>query len=325
MIITKTPLRISFTGGGSDLRAYYQHGAGAVVSTAIDKYVYVILHKRFDDLIRVGYSKAELVEQIDQVEHDIIREALRLTGVDRGVEILYFADIQIGKAGTGLGSSSSLAVGILNALHTYRGETVTPEQLAEEACQIEITTLGRPIGKQDQYIAAHGGCNFMQFHPDESVTVEPLSLSPEVQGALNQNLLLFYTGLATGSSEVLGQQQERTPINRDFLDRMVSLAHETKTTLVNKQHQRLGELLHQNWLHKKQLADKISNNHIDEHYDKARQAGASGGKIVGSGGGGFLLLYVEPERCDQVREALAYLRELSFTLEGEGSKLIWRD
>lgn len=325
MIISRTPLRVSFVGGGTDFKNYYKRGYGAVVSTAINKYVYVILNPRFDDLIRLGYSKPELVENVDEIEHDIARESLKLTGVNKGIELIYFADIQIGKAGTGLGSSSALAVGILNALYAYKGEKIDIEILAKQACQIEIDILERPIGKQDQYITAHGGFNHIKFHSDENVSMKPIDLDKEILDYLDKNLLMFYTGIETGSSNVLTEQDKNTDLNISFLDEMAQLTDEIQKILLEKKFKKFGEMLHQNWLYKKQLASKISNNFIDDYYQRGLDAGALGGKILGSGGGGFLLFYCEPENQNNLREELSDLRELEFRFESEGSKIIYKD
>lgn len=327
MIVSKTPLRMSFVGGGSDLRVYYSIKPGAVVSTAIDKYVYVAVNRRFDGYIRVSYSKSETVKTVDEVEHEIIREAMKITGTVPGVEVNYMGDIPIGHSGTGLGSSSALAVGVLYALYALqkRAETISPERLAREACEIEIDRLHRPIGKQDQYAAAYGGFNRIQFNPDESVTVSPLALSLEKLQELQKKLLLFYTGLATESSKVLAEQKEKTADNRAVLDQMVLCAAELQIALECSAFRRLGELLHENWLCKKKLASAISNSIINTWYEKALAAGAVGGKILGSGGGGFLLFYIEPERQEAVRGALNDLREAKFRFEPLGSRIVYND
>jgi D-glycero-alpha-D-manno-heptose-7-phosphate kinase len=323
MIISRTPMRVSFMGGGSDLPVYYQRGYGSVVSTAIDRYIYITVNKKFDDLIRVSYSKTELVESIDQVEHNIIREALRMTGVRRGVEVVYMGDIPLGSAGIGLGSSSSLAVGVLNALYAYTGRHVSADRLAEKACEIEIDILRHPIGKQDQYIAAYGGFNLIRFNRDESVFVDPIICMKETRAKLNSKLLLFYTGIERISSTILETQKASIDENYKLLDEMVKLSEQMRESIVNNDITMFGELLHEGWERKKKLASNVSNNGIDEYYEKARKAGAIGGKILGAGGGGFLLLFCEEDLQGNVRKALSNLRESPFLFEPQGSKIIY--
>ena len=323
MIISKTPLRISFAGGGSDLAVYYKSGCGSVVSTAIDKYIYITVNRKFDDLIRVSYSKTEIVENIDEIEHNIIREALRLVGIERGIEVVYMGDMPLGTAGVGLGSSSSLAVGVLNALYAFKGQNLSAEKLARDACRIEIDILKQPIGKQDQYIAAYGGLQYIRFNGDESVFVDPVICQRETKEQLNNKLLLFYTGITRVSSSILAEQEQKTDINRAYLDTMVELAGELKKDLVGNDLSRVGEILHRGWLNKVKLASRITNTTINEYYDKARRAGAVGGKILGAGGGGFLLLYCEQENQSNVREALSDLKESPFKFEPQGSKIIY--
>jgi len=325
MIISKTPLRMSFAGGATDFKDYYQRKYGAVVSSAIDKYIYVSLNRKFDDSVRVSYSKTEEVSDINKLEHNLAREALRLTGVDKGVDINYASDMLPAREGTGLGASSSLLVGILNVLHAYKGETPSSEQLAGEACRIEIETLKHPIGKQDQYAAAFGNFNYIKFNPDESVLVEPLSADEEIPQELRKNLLLFYTGLSSSSEAVLPEQKEKIEKNVAVLDEMAKLADELNVSLRKKDTSSFGEILHQNWLLKKSLASKISNSKIDEYYEAARGAGAAGGKILGSGGGGFLLVFAKPENHENIRRALSGLKETKFNFEKEGSKIVYAD
>lgn len=325
MIISKTPLRMSFAGGGSDFKEYYQKNYGSVVSTAIDKYIYVTINKKFDDLVRVGYSKTEIVKNIENIEHNLIREALKLTGVTKGIDINYMSDMLPAREGTGLGSSSSLIVGILNALYAYKGQHVSTDRLAKEACKIEIETLGKPIGKQDQYAAAFGNLNFIKFNLDESVSVKPIICKKETRERLNKNLLLFYTGMGSLSDIVLSEQNNKIDINLNFLDKMVKLSEQLRNILTNNNLKEFGNILHQGWLYKQKLASKITNPIINEHYKKARDAGAVGGKILGSGGGGFLLLYCEEENQNKVRQALSNLKETFFGFESEGSKIVYVD
>src|ERR1041385_4600680 len=224
MIISRTPMRVSFVGGGSDFAMYYGQNKGAVISTAIERYIYITVNKKFDDMIRVSYSKTELVESVEQVEHNIIREALRIVGIDRGVEVVYMGDTPLGSAGIGLGSSSSLAVGVLNALYAFKGVHVSAKTLAEKACEIEIDVLKNPIGRQDQFAAAYGGFNFIQFNRDDSVFVDPLICFRETREALSERLLLFYTGLTRLSTPILEEQTRNIRKNFPLLDEMVKLA-----------------------------------------------------------------------------------------------------
>ena len=324
MIITKTPLRVSFAGGGSDLKAYYQSGYGCVVSTAIDKYMYVAVNRTFDHHIRVIYSQVEYVENINDIKHNLAREALKLVGItEGGIDIAYMGDMLPAHTGSGLGASSSLTVGFLNALHALKRESVSAETLAREACQIEIEILGRPIGKQDQYAATYGGFNCIRFNQDESVFVEPIICSRETKNELAKNLLLFYTGFNTQSDNILTEQTGKTPDNLPTLDKMVELSDGLQKALISNDLTGFGNILHEGWLCKQRLATKISNPTIDDYYARARKAGAIGGKILGSGGGGFLLLYCEEKNQTKVRGALSDLRQATFNFETEGSKIIY--
>lgn len=317
---------MSFAGGGTDLPEYYTSSSadfGAVVSSAINKYVYITVNKKFDDLIRVSYWKTEIVENVDQLEHNIIREALKLLGVQRGVEICYMADIPFGSGGVGLGSSSGLAVGVLNALYAFLGEHVSAEKLAQNACRIEREILGHPVGKQDQYMTAYGGFNFIKFNRDESVFVDPIICSRQTKEELGRKLLFFYTGITRISSDILSEQRNSANDKMNFLNKMVELAKELARCLTQNNLDHFGEVLHEGWMYKKELADGISNPIIDEYYEKARKTGASGGKILGAGGGGFLLLYCSEENQNEVRKALAGLRECNFSFEPQGSKIIY--
>lgn len=323
MIISRTPLRLSFIGGGSDLAVYYQKSPGAVISTALNMYLYITVNKKFDDLIRVSYSKTEMVSSVDEVEHNIIREALKMVGIEKGVDIVYMGDIPLGSAGIGLGSSSSLAVGVLNALYAYNGQHVSAEHLAQKACEIEIDILQHPIGKQDQYAAAYGGFNFIQFNKDESVFVDPVICERETRQKLNNKLLLFYTGIMRVSSSILEDQKASIDDNREILDAMVELSKVMRDAIIKHDLASIGHFLHESWEYKKRLTTKITNGQIDEYYDNARKAGAVGGKILGAGGGGFILLYCDEARQDNVRKALSDLKEVPFLFEPQGSKIIY--
>ena len=321
MIITQTPLRISFAGGGTDFRDYYQRKGGQVLSTTIDKCVFVITKKRFDEKIRVGYSITEMVDSLHELKHELVREGLRETGITEGIEISTMADIP--SKGTGLGSSSTVTVGLLNAFYIYKGIAKTAATLAREACQIEIDTLGKPIGKQDQYAAAYGGLNIIKFMPDEKVKVEPVAIEEEVRRKLESSLMLFYTGMARESSEVLSEQKKNIPEKLSVLDEMKAMVDELKGCLYKDRLDDFGRILHQGWECKKKLARKVSNSKIDELYSRVRKAGALGGKITGAGGGGFMLLYCPQDRQAGVRDVLKGLQELPFSFNRDGSKVIF--
>lgn len=319
MIIVQTPLRISFLGGGTDFEGFYSNHGGAVLSTAIDKCVFVIVKERFDDLICVNYSQRETVEKIDQLRHELVREAMRMTGINKGIEVTTLADVPA--EGTGLGSSSSITVGLLQALYAYRGETVPAKTLAEQACRIEIDILGKPIGRQDQYIAAYGNIRFITFN-NTGVTVEKVELSPEDKKRLNDSLLLFYTGVTRKSSEILTEQKAKINSCLDALNDIKKLTYEARDAIVEGALDEFGEILHRGWELKRGLASKITNHRIDAMYLAARKAGAIGGKVTGAGGGGFLLFYCPKGKQDEVRRTLK-LRELPFCFEQDGSKVIF--
>lgn len=324
MIISRTPLRISFAGGGSDLPAFYWHEPGAVVSTAIDKYIYITVNQKFDQKIRASYSITEMVDNIDELKHELIREALKLVELDGGIEITSISDIP--SRGTGLGSSSTYTVGLLNALYAHTGHHAGAERLAREACQIEIERCGKPIGKQDQYIAAYGGLQYIQFNPDESVFVEPIICHPETKKQLEGRLLMLYTGMTRSADLILEQQRgniERDQRSRQALRAMTQLAQELRASLCRNDLDAFGEILHQGWLMKRSLASKISNSRIDEWYERARQHGAIGGKLLGAGGGGCLLLYAPQERHSDIVSSLPELRNISLRFEPQGSRIIY--
>lgn len=320
MIVVQTPLRISFLGGGTDFEDFYINHGGACLSTAIDKYVFVIVKKRFDDMIYVNYSKKEIVDNVDKLEHRLVRESMRLTGIEKGIEITTLADIPTD--GTGLGSSSSITVALLHALHAYKGELPNAEDLAQEACKIEIDILNNPIGKQDQYIASYGNIRLITF--DDSYTnTEKVDIPIREKRRLNDSLMLFYTGISRKSETVLSEQKAKLEHKLDTLSIMRDLAFKAKEAVQAGNFDELGELLHQGWEHKKKLASRITNSQIDEMYQAARQAGAIGGKITGAGGGGFLLLYCRNGKQDNVRNTLKGLQELPFRFERDGSKVIF--
>lgn len=321
MIIVQTPLRVSLFGGGTDFPAYYEREGGCVLTTAIDKYIMVTIKRRFDELLRVGYTQTEMVASVGEIRHDLIREAFRLTGISEGVEITTMGDIP--SAGSGLGSSSTVTIGALHAMYAYLGELVQSDRLAREACKIEIEILRKPIGIQDQYIAAYGGLRFLEFAPDGNVAPTRLSLAPDVQRSLDQNLLLFFTGTTRTSGSILEEQENNIASKVAVLDRLKALAHTARAELERGNVDGVGELLDEAWTLKKQLASKISNPSIDRVYERAKQAGALGGKLTGAGGGGFLLMYCPIEHQANLRRILNDMQELPFKTEQDGSKVIF--
>ena len=324
MIISQTPLRISFAGGGSDLPAYYRQHGGAVVSTAIDKYVYVTVSRKFDHTLRVSYSRTEEVARASELQHPIVREGLGMIGLEGGLEITSVADIP--SKGTGLGSSSSFAVGLMHALHAIQGRHVAAEQLADEACRIEIEKCGEPIGKQDQYAAAYGGLNHISFLRDGSVQVEPIVLASGLREELGRHFLVFYTGITRSASDILAVQSKVLADEgkkAEAMQRMVSYAGELRDELWRGNCEAMGRILHENWLLKQSLTAGISSGQINQWYERALAAGAMGGKLLGAGGGGFLLFFAPPERHAKITEALADLRPIPFALEPRGSRIVF--
>jgi len=319
MIISKTPFRISFAGGVSDIKDYYKNSYGSVVSTTIDKYIYVTVNRKFDNKIRVSYSKTEIVPHVKNVKHPIVREGLKLTNLDGGIEITTIADIP---AGTGLGSSSAFTVGLLNALYAYKGEHKGSETLADEACIIEIDILKEPIGKQDQYACAFGGLNHIRFNSDESVFVNPIISKKDTKKELDNNLLLFYTGINRRASTILTDSKQNMVKLREHVDILRDLSEEMASTLRKNDLSGFGELLHKAWQYKKKTG-KVTSPEIDKYYETARSAGALGGKILGAGAGGFLLLYCEKNNQKKLREKLSNLKETKFHLEPQGSRIIY--
>jgi len=321
VIISRTPFRISFAGGGSDVPDFYRQTPGAVISTAIDKYMFIMVTRRFDHSIRVSYSKTETVHAVDELEHPIVRETLRYLGLTSGLEIVSIADIP---ARTGLGSSSSFTVGLLHALYTYKGQYVSAERLAAEACHIEIDVLKEPIGKQDQYIAAYGGLQLIRFNPDETVFVDPVICSPPTKAELGASLMMFWTGTSRRAGDVLEIQRQRIEENRPVLTELRDISSRMRDVLVRGTRlTEFGALLHEAWLLKRRLADGVTNPTLDDYYERAREAGALGGKLLGAGAGGFLMLFVERQNQSAVRAALPELRELPFGPEAQGSKIVY--
>jgi D-glycero-alpha-D-manno-heptose-7-phosphate kinase len=323
MIISQTPLRMSFAGGGSDLPAFYRKYGGAVVSTTINKYVYVGVNTKFDKAIRVSYSKTEEVESVDQIEHKLVREVLRYLNIDGGIEITSVADIP--SHGTGLGSSSSFTVGLLHALYAHRCKYVCREQLGDESCRIEIERCGERIGKQDQYAAAFGGLNFIRFEADDSVTVTPILCSREFLDRLERSIIVFYSGLTRRAQGILATQSDAMDnelCKQKLVQRMVLLAHELRDELQRNNLDAFGEILHANWMLKRELGANISSPEIDSWYERARRAGASGGKLLGAGAGGFIAFCAPPDLHDSIAAALPELRRVPVRFEPHGSRII---
>lgn len=320
MIVIQTPLRISFFGGGTDFPSFYREEGGSVLSTAIDKYIFVTIKQRFDDKLRVGYTSTELVDSLDEIKHEIIRESFRMTGITKGVEVTTMGDIP---SGSGLGSSSAVAVGALHAMNVYQNHYVTAESLAQNACRVEIDILKKPIGIQDQYIAAYGGIRFFEFMPDGTVKNELIELDQSTKLQLTESLLLFYTGITRKADSILAEQKEKIPDRKQVLRELRRMSYQVREELCVGNLDSIGHLLHESWMLKKQLASNISNGQIEEMYDAARKAGALGGKVTGAGGGGFLLLYCPFENRARVRKALSQYREIPIRLEPDGSKVIF--
>lgn len=324
MIITRSPLRISLGGGGTDLPSYYENHTGFLVTAAIDKYVYITLHETFFEEIIIKYSKLERVKAVDEIEHPIIREAFRLLGVEKSnLEITSMADIP---AGTGLGSSGSFTTALLKALHALKKNLVHPADLAEQACDIELNKLGEPIGKQDQYIAAYGGLTCFKFHPGGRVEAWPLKISEETLYNLEDNLLLFFTGYSRSASAILKEQdsksKEADPAMIENLHFIKDLGYQSQAALESGDLRTFAALMDVHWQRKKQRSGGMSNDRINEWYDTAMQNGALGGKLIGAGGGGFLMFYAEDKA--RLRHAIRNLglKEVRFKFDFEGTKLL---
>jgi D-glycero-alpha-D-manno-heptose-7-phosphate kinase len=321
MIVSKTPFRMSFVGGGSDLPAFYREEIGAVLSTSIDKYMYICINKKFDNRIRINYSRTEDVLGLCDVEHPIVREVLGMMNITGGIEIASMADIP--SKGSGLGSSSAYTVGLLNALSAYTNKFISKESLASQACNVEIVRCLEPIGKQDQYAAAYGGLNLIRFYPDESVSVDPVICSPNIQNELESSILVFFTGLTRKAATVLANQSiaMKSPQARKLTRRMVGLAFEMKEQLESGTLDNFGELLNENWRLKSQLTSCISNSQIDRWYSIALKNGASGGKLLGAGNGGFLMFFAHPQHHGRIISALPELKLVKFGFERDGAQI----
>jgi len=324
MIISKTPFRVSFCGGGSDLPDFYRHGYGAVVTSAIDKFVYLAIHRFFEPRFVLKYSQTETAATIDDIQHPLIRECLRFAGATEHVEITSFADIP--STGSGLGSSSAFSVGLINALLSMQGRMPSHETCAAGACEVEIEKLGEPIGKQDQYAAAYGGLSYIRFNADGSVHVDPIVLDRTTRDDLDERLVLFYTGITRKASDILTAQRKNIvsdPKAFENLARMRDQADELREALAGGNLDAIGTGMHEGWTRKKQMATGISSPEFDSIYETARGAGALGGKLLGAGGGGFFLFYVDPKRRNAVVDALAKLRHIDFCLERQGTRIIY--
>lgn len=323
MILSKTPLRMSFVGGGSDMPAFYREEIGAVLSTSIDKYMYIAVNRKFDGRIRLSYTRTEEVDRPEQVEHPLVREALQLTGIAGGIEIASMADIP--SKGSGLGSSSTYTVGLLNALYAYKNQFASKATLARQACEIEIGRCGEPIGKQDQYAAAFGGLNLIRFHPDESVSVDPVICKPELLRTMEANTLVFFTGRTRSASAVLAAQSKalEQADRKRLMRRMVQLAFDLKTELESGTLDNFGPILHENWVLKTQLSAGISDPQIDAWYAAGMAHGAVGGKLLGAGNGGFMMFFAPPETHSKIRAALSDLEPVNFRFDRTGAQIVF--
>ena len=321
MIISQTPFRVSFAGGGTDLPAFYDQEYGAVLSVALRRHMYVTIHGRFESNIRVSYSKTETVSSVDDLAHELVREAMRVTGTTGPVEVTTVADVP---AGTGMGSSSALTIGLLNAMYAHQGSITNPAKLAEEACQIEIERLGHPIGKQDQYASAFGGMNYVRFNPDQTVDVEPVPCRDETLAEIESHSLMLYTAHQRNANEILEKQSRGTGEKRTALRAMRDLADAMRHTVTGETDLRaFASLLHEGWALKRSLGFGISNDLVDNWYDAARRAGAWGGKLLGAGSGGFLYLFAPPGVHGAIRAALGHPQELPFRVEPLGSHIVF--
>ncbi len=321
MIITKTPFRISFAGGGSDVPAFYEEHGGCVLSTTINKYIFITIHPYFhNNQTLLKYSQNELVNSIDEIQHSIFHCVLKDMGI-HGVEIGSTADVP---SGTGLGSSSTFTVGLLHSLYSYQGKFASKEKLAREACMVELEKLNKPIGKQDQYAAAYGGLKFYRFNQDGSVSVEPILMKSSVKKELEENLVMYYTGVTHDATEILKEQSSNSKQQDkvENLKKMCGLAESMRESLNKNDISRFGEYLHEGWMLKKELASSITNSSFDEIYQKALQNGAVGGKLLGAGGGGFFLFYCPKEKQEALTNALG-LRKFDFAFENDGASIVY--
>ncbi|KYK22484.1 hypothetical protein AYK24_02090 [Thermoplasmatales archaeon SG8-52-4] len=327
MIISRSPVRITLGGGGTDLPSYYSKYGGALIAAAINKYTFVTAHTRFDDDIKLNYSKTEQVKSVEEIKHNIFREGLIHLKIKKGIELTSLSDIP---SSSGLGTSGSFTIALLNALHSYKKEFISQEQLAKEACKIEIEILKEPIGKQDQYMSAFGGITSLKFAKNGTVTVEPLNMSEEAQDELHNNILLFYTGISRSASNILQEQNEKSKKDEestiDTLHEIKKIGSKTKSALENGDIDKLGEFLDIHWNIKKKLSKGISNSFIDNCYNQAKINGALGGKIMGAGGGGFFMFYHNGNNNEKTnfikKMSKIGLKKLRFNFDFEGSKII---
>jgi len=321
VIISRTPFRLSFAGGGSDLESFYKEEEGAVLSTALNKYMYITANRRFDQTVRLSYSKTEIHNNVKDIEHKIFKNVLTKYLPQGGVELISMADIP---SGSGLGSSSSFTVGLLHALKGYLGKFQTAEDLASEACDIEIKQLHEPIGKQDQYIAAYGGLQFIRFLPNGETHVDPIVCSSDTRRKLEESCSLFFTGLTRNAKDVLTEQKSNTESKREELRQMVTISKKMKAVLEKDGSlESFGKLLDEAWTIKRSLASNITTSQIDEWYGRALSAGALGGKILGAGSGGFLMVFCDPTLKEKVRHELKELRQFECGFDTQGSKIIF--
>lgn len=318
MIISKTPLRISFAGGGSDLPSYYEKEPGKVLSTSINKYVYVIIKKRFDNMIYINYSKKEIVSHIDSIEHDLVRESMRKTGIKNGVEITTLSDIP--SSGSGLGSSSAITVGLLNAMYNYQNVIKSQQELAQEACHIEIDICKNPIGKQDQYGCALGGVKKIKFNTDGKVEFKKMNLTFPI---LDKNLYLCFTDITRSANTILSKQSKSSKKNKFKNSMLVNSVDRFEEILLSGSFDKVGNFLDEMWKIKKEMADGISNDSIERLYKKGINAGALGGKVLGAGGGGFILFYVPRSNQKAFEDKMIKNTFLDFNFETHGSKIIF--
>lgn len=324
MIISQTPLRMSFVGGGTDFEDFYRRYPGRVLSTSIDKFFYIGFNPRFDGNIKLSYSITEFTENRDEIKHPLIKFALEEAGIENGIDIVSLSDVPAQKTGLGLGASSSFTVGLLNGLYAFKGQYFSPGIIAEKACHIEINKAESPIGKQDQYAAAFGGINLITFNCDGKIDVEPIYLSPKTKDGFQKHILLFFTGKERSANKILSEQKQNIEDKFKFLKEMSDMVLIFRTALEKGDFRKMGELLSLGWQRKKELASNISNPQIDDMYQAAMKAGAWGGKILGAGGGGFLLVIAPPERHFDIKKALSDYRSIPIRFSESGSKIVFK-
>ena len=325
MIVSRVPLRMSFVGGGSDLPSYYRENQGAVLSTSVDKYMYVTINKKFDENFRLSYSTTENVSSIDQIKHSIVRNTLKFLDIQSGIEITSISDIP--SHGSGLGSSSAYTVALLHALHSYIGKSISKNDLGRLASHIEINLCGDKIGKQDQYAVAFGGLNLIEFNEDESVSVSPVSCKYRTIKKMEESIIVFYTGRSRKASTLLAQQSNnmKEKSKRELMSEMVSLAYDMKELLENNDVEPIGELLDMNWQLKRQMTVGISDLQIDGWYNKGILAGATGGKLLGAGNGGFIMFFAPKEKHAKITKTMKDLQRVPFSFDNGGSKIVFSD